>query len=129
MNDLDLSGFVTKQIESRSADSGRRIRATAQTLRSVAQELRNDPTTEAAADFAERGADVIDRVGGYFEQTDFETMMADAERFSRSQPLIVAAVGVTAGILASRLLKATAARRGERAEAPAASYYAAEYGT
>lgn len=108
---IDLSGYVTKQIETRSADSGRRIKATAQTLRTVAEELRNDPTTNPAADLAERGAEMIDRIGTYFEETDFATMVSDAETFSRQQPWVVAAAGLAAGILASRLVKATAARR------------------
>ena len=137
MNGIDISGYVSKQIESRFAESGRRIRTTAQTLRTVAQELRDDPTTSAGADFAERGADFIDRVGSYFEETDLETMMGDAEAFSLRQPLIVAAAGITAGILASRLLKATASRRSRLSEpsayytnVPAAGAYGApEYGT
>ncbi len=111
MNNIDLTGYVAKQIETRSADSGRRIRATAQTLRTVAQELRDDPATTPAADLAERGAEMIDRVGSYFEQTDFTTMVSDAETFSRQRPWVVAAAGLAAGILASRLVKATAARR------------------
>jgi hypothetical protein len=80
-------------------------------MRTVADQLRNDPNTAMAADFAERGADVVDRIGSYVEQTPFEQMMADAERLSRQQPWIVATAGLAAGIMASRLLKSTAARR------------------
>jgi hypothetical protein len=80
-------------------------------MRTVADQLRNDPNTAVAADFAERGADVVDRIGAYVEQTPFEQMMADAEQLSRRQPWIVATAGLAAGIMASRLLKSTAARR------------------
>jgi hypothetical protein len=111
MSTMDFQGYLTKQIEARSSDSGRRIRTTAQTIRTVADQLRNDPNTAMAADFAERGADVIDRIGAYVEQTPLDRMMADAEMFSRRQPWVVATAGLAAGILASRLVKSTAARR------------------
>lgn len=111
MQSIDFSGYITKQIQSRSAESGKRIRTTAQTMRTVADQLRNDPNTAMAADLAERGADVIDRVGAYVEETPLDQMFADAERLSRRQPWIVATAGLAAGIMASRLLKSTAARR------------------
>lgn len=84
---------------------------TADTLRTVAERLRQDPTTEMAADFAERGAAVIENVGTYLESTPLDRMISDAERFSRERPLLVAAAGLTVGMLASRLVKSTAARR------------------
>jgi hypothetical protein len=111
MNSLDIGSYLTKQIESRSADSGRRIRSTAQTLRTIATELRNDPATSSAADFAERGAQIVDDIGSYFERSDFNTMMWDAQRVSRERPWLVATVGLAAGMLASRLVKATAAHQ------------------
>lgn len=111
MQNADFSGYITRQIQDRSSESGRRIRTTAQTIRTVADQLRNDPNTAMAADLAERGADVVDRVGAYVEQTPLNRMLADAEAFSRRQPWIVATAGLAVGIMASRLLKSTAARR------------------
>lgn len=107
----NLTGYITDQIQNRTAESGRRIRTTAETLRAVAQELRSDATTAGAANLAELGADMIDRVGNYVETTDLSTMVADAERFGRRQPWVVATAGLAAGLLASRLIKSTAARR------------------
>ncbi|HYL27990.1 MAG TPA: hypothetical protein VEW74_09165 [Candidatus Nitrosotalea sp.] len=107
----DLSNYLTRQIEARSSDYGARILTTAQTVRSVAQQLRDDPNTAAAADLAERGADVIESIGAYVERTPLDRMVADAEAFSRRQPWVLATAGVAAGILMSRLLKSTAARR------------------
>jgi hypothetical protein len=111
MSTTDFQGYLTKQIEARSSDSGRRIRTTAQTIRTVADQLRSDPNTAMAADFAERGADFIDRIGAYIEQTPLDRMMADAELFSRRRPWVVATAGLAAGIMASRVVKSTAARR------------------
>ncbi len=111
MQSNDLSRYLTNQIEQRSSQYGSRVRTTAQTLRTVAQQLRDDPNAAAAADFAERGAAVIDGVGTYMEQTPFDRMLADAESLSRSQPWVLAGAGLAAGIFVSRLLKSTAARR------------------
>ncbi|MGB8521150.1 MAG: hypothetical protein WCD38_13405 [Candidatus Tumulicola sp.] len=80
-------------------------------MRTVADQLRSDSNTAMAADLAERGADLIDRVGTYIEGTPLDRMMADAEALGRRQPWIVAGAGIAAGIIASRLLRSTAARR------------------
>lgn len=111
MQSIDFSSYITKQIQDRSSESGRRIRTTAQTMRTVADQLRNDPNTAMAADLAESGADVVDRLGEYVEQTSLDQMLADAEALSRRQPWIIATAGLAVGIVASRLLKSTAARR------------------
>jgi hypothetical protein len=80
-------------------------------MRTVADQLRNDPNTAMAADLAERGAEMIDRVGAYVEETPLDQMMADAEELSRRQPWVIATAGLAAGIMVSRLVKSTAARR------------------
>jgi hypothetical protein len=111
MQNNKFSSYVTSGIEARSSDYGGRIRTTAETVRTVAQQLREDPNTAAAAGIAERGAELVDRVGMYLEQTPLDQMVADAESLGRRQPLILATVGIAAGMFASRLLKSTAARR------------------
>lgn len=111
MSTFDIGGFISREVETRAADSGRRIRATAQTLRNVAGDLREDPNTRMAADLTLQCSDAVARAGSYLEQTSLHQMIADAERFSRKRPLIVTTVGLTAGFIASRLIKATAARR------------------
>jgi hypothetical protein len=107
----NFQNYVTKQVQTRSAEYGGRIRTTAQTVRTVADQLREDPATGMAADFAGRGADVLDRVGSYVEQTPLDQMLEDAEALGRRQPLVVAAAALAAGIFVSRLIKSTAARR------------------
>ena len=112
MQSNNFSNFVTSGIEARSSEYGGRIRGTAETVRTVAQQLREDPNTAGAAGIAERGADLVDRVGIYLEDTPFQQMISDAEALGRRQPWMLATVGIAAGIFASRLLKSTAARRG-----------------
>jgi len=111
MQNNNFSNYVTNGIEARSSEYGGRIRTTAQTVRTVAEQLREDPNTAAAAGIAERGAELVDRVGMYLEQTPLDQMLADAESLGRRQPWMLATAGVVAGIFASRLLKSTAARR------------------
>jgi hypothetical protein len=111
MNGSNVNGYFTRQIESRSVDSGRRIRRAAQRLRTLANQLRQAPSTAGAANFADRGAGAVDRVGPYLERANLEQMIADAERFGRRKPLALATAGIAVGMLAARLLKSTAARR------------------
>ncbi|HTA55192.1 MAG TPA: hypothetical protein VK755_10680 [Candidatus Acidoferrales bacterium] len=106
-----LSSYIAKKIASQSSAYGGRIRTTAQTVRTVAQQLREDPNMAMAADAAERGAVVIDRIGAYVQETPLERIVADAEAMGRKQPWLLASAGIAAGIFASRLVKATAARR------------------
>ena len=103
--------YFSKQVEARSSEYGGRIRTTAQRVRTMAQQLRDDSSTAMAADIAERGADVLDRVGSYVEQTPLDQMLEDAEALGRRRPLVVATAALAAGIFASRLIKSTAARR------------------
>jgi hypothetical protein len=116
MTNENTSAYLTKQVEKRTTDVGRRICTTAQTLHTIAEQLRGDVNTHAAADFADRGADIFDRIGSYLENSALDVLISDAEDFSRERPWAVAATGIAAGLLAARLLKSTAARRHMLAE-------------
>ena len=116
MATLDISAFLVKQVETRATEFGRRVSTTAGTLHTIAEQLRNDASKHAAADLADRGADIIERIGAYFENSDFDALMSDAEDFSRERPWAVASIGIAAGLVASRILKSTAARRHALAE-------------
>lgn len=111
MSTFDIGGFISRELETRAANSGRRISATAQTLRNVAGDLREDPNTRIAADLTLQCSEAVARAGSYLENTSLHQMIADAECLSRRRPWAVASVGLTAGFLASRFIKATAARR------------------
>ena len=86
MQNNNFSDYVTNGIEARSSEYGGRIRTTAETVRTVAEQLQEDPNTAAAAGIAERGADIVDRVGTYLEQTPLEQMLADAESLGADSP-------------------------------------------
>jgi ElaB/YqjD/DUF883 family membrane-anchored ribosome-binding protein len=111
MANEQITALLIGQLETRTKTAGRSVRSTANVLRTIASQLREDDTARGAAHFTDRGADLVDRAGAYLEQSDFQTLISDAEDFSRERPWAVASLGLVTGLLASRLLKSTAARR------------------
>jgi ElaB/YqjD/DUF883 family membrane-anchored ribosome-binding protein len=103
--------LVVRQIEKRSAELGRQVLATAETLHRFADQLRQDELAAGTATVAESAAEFIERVGHYLQESDFETLVSDAEQFSRERPVAVGAGGLILGLLASRSIKIAAARR------------------
>jgi hypothetical protein len=111
MANEQITTLLIGQLETRTKSAGRSVRSTANMLRTISGQLRDDDTSKGAAHVTDRGADLIDRAGAYLEQSDFHTLISDAEGFSRERPWAVASLGLVTGLLASRLLKSTAARR------------------
>ena len=103
--------FMSAQLDERATKIGAGITSTAGDLRRIATELRASDTVSGAADFADRGADVIERVGTYLCEADGERLITDAEDFARQRPWVVALAAATAGFAASRVLKASSAER------------------
>jgi hypothetical protein len=121
MSDQQSYAIIWKQqVEIRAAQAGAQVRAVAHTVQTLADDFRKEPATALIADLTEQGADAIDRVGAYLEESEFETLLADAEEYTREHPLVAAAGGVAFGIVLSRLVKATAARRASESSAPRA---------
>ena len=56
-------------------------------------------------------ADRLERAGGYLERANGEEMLRDAERFVRTRPWVVAGAAAAAGLVASRIFKASSERR------------------
>ncbi len=87
---------LREQVDQRSTQAGGQVRSTAQALRSTSQRLRED------------GQDGTARAA---ERADADRILSDVEDFGRRQPLAVAAIGLAAGIAASRFLKASSRSR------------------
>lgn len=113
--------FLADQITTRAGLAGRQVSSAAQDLRRISRELRRTPTTSAAADLADRGADIVARVGSYLENNDADQLIADAEDFARARPWAVATGALALGFAASRFVKASSARR--YAGTSASGYY------
>jgi gas vesicle protein len=105
-------GQMRRQVDQRSTDAGDRVSATAEDVRSVAQQLREQGKDQPAR-LAEQAAERADRLGSYLKQSDGDTILRDIEDFGRRRPWAVMFGGLAAGFLASRFLKASSARRYE----------------
>ena len=111
MQTTDLSDYLALKFKERSAVAGRQISITAETIRVVAGELRQNPNAAILSDLAARGAEVMDRAGVYLQETPPHRMISDAQKFGRRRPWVVATLGLVTGIAAARLLKSTAVWR------------------
>lgn len=98
-------------LANQSSVAGRRVLSTSGQLRTLAELLRSDGLTRPVASVADRGATALERVGRYLDESSGDRIVADAERFGRQRPWVVATAGLALGIVSSRVLKATTARR------------------
>jgi ElaB/YqjD/DUF883 family membrane-anchored ribosome-binding protein len=103
-------GAVQRQVGQRSAQLGDQIGAASHTIRKVADQARMDGNDQQAR-LADEAAK---RVSNYLGDVDPERLMADAEDFARRQPWLVAGVGLIAGFVVARSLKASSGRRSAR---------------
>jgi len=101
---------VRDELDTRSTQAGEQVSATADAIRRVAQQLREEGR-EAPAKYADQVAERAERLGGYLTQTNADRLLHDVERFARSQPWLTALSGVAVGFLSSRFLKASSAGR------------------
>lgn len=102
--------MMREQVDQRSTQAGEKISGTADDLRSVSEELRNQGK-EGPAKFADRGAEQIEKVGTYLSEADGDKLLSDVEDFGRRQPLAVLAGGLVIGMAAARFLKASSRNR------------------
>jgi hypothetical protein len=102
--------MMREQVDQRSTQAGEKISGTAQDLRSVSEELRNQGK-DTPAKFADRGAEQIEKVGSYLTESDADRLLSDVEDFGRRQPLAVLAGGLVIGMAAARFLKASSRTR------------------
>jgi hypothetical protein len=103
-------GRVREQVDQRSTEVGERIGSSAGDARSVADELRKQGK-DTPARYVEQAADRAERLGGYLEQKDGDTILRDVEDFARRNPWALAAGGLALGFAASRMLKASSSDR------------------
>jgi hypothetical protein len=98
------------QIDQRSTQAGSQVESTAQDIRSVAEQLRNQGK-DTPARVAEQVADRAESFGTYLRDANGERLLRDVEDVARRQPWLVAGAGLALGFVTSRLLKASSSRR------------------
>jgi hypothetical protein len=98
------------QVDQRSTQAGEQVSATADALRTTSRQLR-DEGQDGPAQVAEKVAHHAERVGAYLSESRADRILGDLEDFGRRQPLAVMGLGLAAGFVASRFLKASSRDR------------------
>ncbi len=100
------------QLNERTTQLGHQARSLAGTLRRSGAEAKAQGPDEAGVERITSGvADRLERAGGYLERANGDEMLRDAEQFVRTRPWVVAGAAAAAGLVASRIFKASSERR------------------
>jgi ElaB/YqjD/DUF883 family membrane-anchored ribosome-binding protein len=101
---------LREQLDTRTTDVGRQARSVAQALRQSGEKLRGEGNGQAAG-VTDNAAQRVELLGEYLERVQGDELLRDAERFARQRPWVLAGVGLFAGLVASRMMKASSERR------------------
>ena len=106
---------LAETLDERTTRVGSQARQLAGALRSSGSQLstEGDPGSRQVAGLTDAAAERVDRLGGYLQGRSGDELVRDAEEFARRRPWIVGAIGLAAGLAASRFLKASSERRYE----------------
>jgi len=97
---------IRRQLDGRSTQAGEEVTTTADALRRVGDQLRQEGKTEAAQ-YAERAAKPVERLGRYLTEADGDRLLRDAEQLARRRPWVAVLGGATVGFLVARFIKAS----------------------
>lgn len=100
------------QVDQRSTELGQRVGSTADDIRTIGQQLR-DQGKDQPAKLAEQAAGHVERAGAWLRDSDSDRLLADVEDFGRRRPWAFALGGLALGIAAGRFLKASSTQRYE----------------
>ena len=117
----EASFQVREQLNRRSTQAGEQVQAMGSALQSGVEQLRSegkDVPAQVMTQVAERAEDL----GAYLQSAHADQMLTDLERFARRRPWVTAGVGVLAGFVASRFVKASADRRYQSARSNGGGY-------
>jgi len=96
----------------------------AQALRQTGQHLREEGSQPTLAQYADRGAEQIERVSGHMRKRDANALLSEVEGFARRQPMVFAGGAFALGMLAVRFLRSS----GQLPQHTSPSYGASSYG-
>jgi ElaB/YqjD/DUF883 family membrane-anchored ribosome-binding protein len=104
---------IKQQLDSRSTQAGEQVSATADALRRVGEQLKQEGQ-EAPARYARQAAQPVERLGRYLTDADGERILRDAEQFARRRPWVTAVGGVALGFVVARFIKASSTSGGQQ---------------
>jgi ElaB/YqjD/DUF883 family membrane-anchored ribosome-binding protein len=107
---------VRQELETRSTQAGEQVSTTADAIRKVGEQLRQEGN-DAPARYADQVAERVERLGNYLSQANADRMLRDVESFARRQPWLAAFGGAAIGFLASRFVRASSVNRYQRSYA------------
>lgn len=96
-----------EELDRRSTEAGARVADVAGDARDVAALLR-DKGRDRPAQLADGAAERIERFAAYLRETDGQRILEDARDFGRRQPAAIVAGAAVLGIVAGRLVRASA---------------------
>ncbi len=104
---------IRQQLDSRSTQAGEQMSATADALRKVGEQLKQDGQ-EAPARYARQAAQPVERLGRYLTDADGERILNDAQQFARRRPWVTAVGGAALGFVVARFIKASSTSVGQQ---------------
>jgi ElaB/YqjD/DUF883 family membrane-anchored ribosome-binding protein len=116
---------LSEQLNERTTQVGWQARSLADAVRRSGQTLQSQGQDEMGVERVTAGvADRLERAAGYLERVRGEEMLRDAERFVRARPWVVTSAAAAAGLIASRVFKASSESRFEGDESRAWTFLA-----
>ena len=97
-------------LDAQSTSLGRQVGGISEALRKAGDHLDGTGNGQGAK-VARQAAEHARRFGRYLESSNSDRFLADAERFARSQPWASAGIGLVAGFVSARFLKASSEGR------------------
>ena len=104
---------IKQQLDSRSTQAGEQVSATADALRRVGEQLKQEGQ-EAPARYARQAAQPVERLGRYLTDANGERILRDAEQFARRRPWMTAVSGAALGFVVARFIKASSTSGGQQ---------------
>jgi ElaB/YqjD/DUF883 family membrane-anchored ribosome-binding protein len=101
---------LRQQVGQRSDRAGEQASAISRALKEASTSLR-EQREDFPARVTDEAAQRLDSIGSYLRSSDPNKILADVEDFARRNPWGVAAGAAVLGLMASRFLKASSARR------------------
>ena len=111
----EVKDQVADRIAAEKSSVVRQVMGLAEVLRATAEQL-DGREYAAFAGYAERAADVAERVGDAIERKTLSEIISDVERASRERPVVAGAVAAAVGFIAARLARSSVDSDGEGSE-------------
>ncbi len=103
--------LINRQVDQRSTQIGQQVSQTAQTIRDVGSDLEKRGQGKYVREIADAVAKYVANVGSYLEGSDPTKLGHDFETLARRQPVLVGAMALVGGFVASRILRVSTTSR------------------